>query len=576
MSAVSSRLPVFPWDRLEPYKATAAAHPDGIVDLSVGTPVDPVPALVRRALADAADSPGYPTVWGTPALRDALTGWVERRLGAKGVEHTNVLPVVGSKELVAWLPTQLGLGPGDKVAYPRLAYPTYEVGARLAGTEPVVYDEPTDLDPTGLKLLWLNSPSNPTGRVLSAEELRRTVAWAREHGVLVFSDECYLELGWETEPVSVLHPDVCGGSFEGIVAVHSLSKRSNLAGYRAAFLAGDAARPGRAAPDPQARRHDGRRPGAGGHRGRPRRHRARHRAARARYAHRRAALRAAFEGAGFRIEHSEASLYLWATRDEPCWDTVGALAELGILVAPGRLLRRRGRPLRADRLHRHRRAGGGGGPAPGPLGVREGPGGSPPGPSHAGLLRWTAGSAAEVRQRLGDVAGRQAVGGQALAAALGHTLRGAADRVARLARELARGVLGGLHGALGGLARGVQRLAGGVHGLVPGVHRHRAGLVGDRVDLVAQLRAVRHAHRAEGVGGLEGVRVGRTGGADRGGGARRDEEGGLGDPAREGEGHVAPSTEVKSVAVRRADAVTTARARGRLRCPNVKSWQCVA
>ncbi|WP_344962555.1 succinyldiaminopimelate transaminase [Streptomyces thioluteus] len=334
MSAVSSRLPVFPWDRLEPYKATAAAHPDGIVDLSVGTPVDPVPALVRRALADAADSPGYPTVWGTPALRDALTGWVERRLGAKGVEHTNVLPVVGSKELVAWLPTQLGLGPGDKVAYPRLAYPTYEVGARLAGTEPVVYDEPTDLDPTGLKLLWLNSPSNPTGRVLSAEELRRTVAWAREHGVLVFSDECYLELGWETEPVSVLHPDVCGGSFEGIVAVHSLSKRSNLAGYRAAFLAGDAAVLGELL---QIRKHGGMMVAAPVQ--------AATVAAlgdtahvteqRARYAHRRAALRAAFEGAGFRIEHSEASLYLWATRDEPCWDTVGALAELGILVAPG-------------------------------------------------------------------------------------------------------------------------------------------------------------------------------------------------------------------------------------------------
>ncbi len=242
MSAVTDRLPTFPWDKLEPYKATAAAHPDGIVDLSVGTPVDPVPELIRRALVAAADSPGYPTVWGTAALRDALTGWVERRLGARGVTHTNVLPVVGSKELVAWLPTQLGLGAGDQVAYPRLAYPTYEVGARQAGAEPVVYDDPVaDLDPARLKLLWLNSPSNPTGRVLAKDELTRIVAWAREHGVLVFSDECYLELGWEAEPVSVLHPDVCGGTYEGIVAVHSLSKRSNLAGYRAAFVAGDAA-----------------------------------------------------------------------------------------------------------------------------------------------------------------------------------------------------------------------------------------------------------------------------------------------------------------------------------------------
>ncbi|MEU3354148.1 succinyldiaminopimelate transaminase [Streptomyces sp. NPDC037389] len=334
MSAVSSRLPVFPWDRLEPYKATAASHPDGIVDLSVGTPVDPVPAVVQRALADAADSPGYPTVWGTAALRDALTGWVERRLGARGLTHANVLPVVGSKELVAWLPTQLGLGPGDKVAYPRLAYPTYEVGARLVGAEPVVYDDPTELDPAGLKLLWLNSPSNPTGRVLSKDELRRAVAWAREHGVLVFSDECYLELGWEADPVSVLHPDVCGGSYEGIVAVHSLSKRSNLAGYRAAFIAGDPAVLGELL---QIRKHGGMMVAApvqaatvaalgdSAHVAEQR----------ARYARRRDALRAAFEAAGFRIEHSEASLYLWATRDESCWETVDGLAKRGILVAPG-------------------------------------------------------------------------------------------------------------------------------------------------------------------------------------------------------------------------------------------------
>jgi len=339
VSAVSDRLPTFPWDKLEPYKKAAAAHPDGIVDLSVGTPVDPVPELIQKALIDAADSPGYPTVWGTPALRDAITGWLERRLGARGVTHRHVLPIVGSKELVAWLPTQLGLGPGtatskDVVAYPRLAYPTYEVGARLARADYVAYDDPTDLDPTNLKLLWLNSPSNPTGKVLGKEELTRIVAWAREHGVLIFSDECYLELGWEADPVSVLHPDVNGGSYEGIVSVHSLSKRSNLAGYRAAFLAGDPAVLG---PLLEIRKHGGMMTpaptqaavvaalGDDGH----------VREQRERYAARRTALRAALEGHGFRIEHSEASLYLWATRDESCWDTVAHLAELGILVAPG-------------------------------------------------------------------------------------------------------------------------------------------------------------------------------------------------------------------------------------------------
>lgn len=334
VSAVSDRLPTFPWDKLEPYKKTAAAHPDGIVDLSVGTPVDPVPELIQKALIDAADSPGYPTVWGTPALRDAITGWLERRLGARGVTHRHVLPVVGSKELVAWLPTQLGLGPGDKVAYPRLAYPTYEVGARLARADYEVYDDPRDLDPAGLKLLWLNSPSNPTGKVLSKQELTDIVAWAREHGVLLFSDECYLELGWEADPVSVLHPDVNGGSYDGIVAVHSLSKRSNLAGYRAAFVAGDPAVLG---PLLEIRKHGGMMTSAptqaavvaalGDD--------AHVHEQRERYAARRDALRAALLGHGFRIEHSEASLYLWATRDESCWRTVAHLADLGVLVAPG-------------------------------------------------------------------------------------------------------------------------------------------------------------------------------------------------------------------------------------------------
>jgi succinyldiaminopimelate transaminase len=334
VSAVTDRLPTFPWDKLAPYKKTAAAHPDGIVDLSVGTPVDPVPELIQKALVAAADSPGYPTVWGTPELRDAITGWLERRLGARGVTHHHVLPVVGSKELVAWLPTQLGLGPGDRVAYPRLAYPTYEVGARLARAAYEVYDDPTELDPAGLKLLWLNSPSNPTGKVLSKEELARIVAWAREHGVLLFSDECYLELGWEADPVSVLHPDVNGGSYDGIVAVHSLSKRSNLAGYRAAFIAGDPAVLG---PLLEIRKHGGMMTSA------PTQAAVvaalgddEHvRVQRERYAARRTALREALLGHGFRIEHSEASLYLWATRDESCWDTVAHLAELGVLVAPG-------------------------------------------------------------------------------------------------------------------------------------------------------------------------------------------------------------------------------------------------
>ena len=330
---VSDLLPVFPWDRLEPFKRTALAHPGGICDFSVGTPVDPVPEVIQKALAASSDTPGYPTVWGPLELREAIAGWLNRRVGAE-IGPQAVLPTVGSKELVAWLPAQLGLGPGDQVAYPRLAYPTYEVGARLCGAEPVEYDSLDELDPARVRLLWLNSPSNPTGRVLGKEQLRAAVAWARQNRVLLVSDECYLELGWEAEPASVLHPDVCGADHEGILAVHSLSKRSNLAGYRASFVAGD---PVVVAELLGIRKHGGMIV--------PAPVQAATIAAladdahvaeqRARYAARRAALRGALEAYGFRVEHSEASLYLWVTQDRPCWETVAELAELGILVAPG-------------------------------------------------------------------------------------------------------------------------------------------------------------------------------------------------------------------------------------------------
>jgi len=218
--SISDRLPVFPWDRLEPYKAAAAAHQDGVVDLSVGTPVDPVPDVIRQALAAASDSPGYPLTYGTAALRESIARYLRDRHGIGGADPAAVLPLIGSKELVGWLPTLLDLRPGDQVGYPRLAYPTYEIGALIARAEPVTYDDPVaELDPARVKLLWLNSPSNPTGRVLTAGELRRIVTWAREHGILVVSDECYLELGWEgAEPVSVLHPSVCGDRHDGLLA----------------------------------------------------------------------------------------------------------------------------------------------------------------------------------------------------------------------------------------------------------------------------------------------------------------------------------------------------------------------
>lgn len=333
--AVSGRLPDFPWDRLTPYGDRARAHPDGIVDLSVGTPVDPTPEVVQRALIAAADSPGYPLTVGLAETRQACIDWLGRRFGVTGLDLASVLPVIGSKELIASLPTHLGVGPGDLIVQPELAYPTYEVSAALVGARTLATDSLTSLGPETPKILWINSPSNPTGRVLGADHLRKVVAWCRERGVLLISDECYLELTWTGEPaVSVLNPDICGDSVEGILAVHSLSKRSNLAGYRCAFVAGDPAVVGELLavrknlglqmPGPQqlamiAALNDD----------------AHVDEQHARYAARRVKLKAALEAAGFRIDHSEGSLYLWSTRQEPCWDTVSWFADRGILVAPG-------------------------------------------------------------------------------------------------------------------------------------------------------------------------------------------------------------------------------------------------
>jgi succinyldiaminopimelate transaminase len=331
---VSARFPDFPWDTLAEAKAKAAAHPDGIVDLSIGTPVDDAPAVAQDALAAAANAPGYPTVLGPEAMRQSAVDWLRRCYGVTGLGPEHVLATIGSKELIGNLPVQLGLGPDDLVVIPELAYPTYEVGARYAGCRVIAADSTVALGPERPSLVYVNSPANPHGAILGADHLRKLVAWTREHGALLVSDECYLEFGWDAAPATVLHPAVNGGSLDGILAVHSTSKRSNLAGYRAAFVAGDASVIGELV---AVRKHLGFMVPApvqaalasvladDGHVA----------AQRERYAARRAALRNALESAGFRIDHSEGSLYLWATRDEPCRETVAWLAELGILVAPG-------------------------------------------------------------------------------------------------------------------------------------------------------------------------------------------------------------------------------------------------
>jgi succinyldiaminopimelate transaminase len=340
---LATRLPSYPWDELAPLREKARAFPGGAVDLSIGTPVDPVPSVIQDALAAAADAPGYPLTAGTAGLRSAGAAWLARRHGVR-VDPGCVLPVIGTKEFIAWLPVMLGLGPADTVIYPSLAYPTYDIGARLAGAASVAADIPMDLTalsapgaPAGSGgLVWVNSPSNPTGRVLSAAQLRDAATWARAHGCALASDECYIELGWSVSPVSVLHPSVTGDSHEGVLAVFSLSKRSNLAGYRAGLVTGDPAlisqlllirrQAGMMVPGPvQAAMAAALSDDAHAD------------AQRSRYGARREILAGGLAAAGFRVDHSEAGLYLWATRPGlDCWAACELLAtECGILVGPG-------------------------------------------------------------------------------------------------------------------------------------------------------------------------------------------------------------------------------------------------
>lgn len=340
-------LPDYPWDAMAPYKELAEQHEGGAVNLSIGTPVDPTPQVIREALASAADAPGYPTTHGRRELREAVAGWFARRRNVPGLDPEAVLPTVGSKELVAWLPTLLGLGEGDLVLRPLVAYPTYDIGAQIAGAGHLAVEDPLSLDEETLsrvKLIWLNSPGNPTGRVDDAERMRSIVELARRIGAVVASDECYAELPWDTGDVpSVLDPRVSGGDHTGLLAVYSASKQSNLAGYRAAFAAGC---PELIAGLVNTRKHAGMIMPA------PVQEALRvaltdeeHVSVqRELYRGRRQRLIPALQAAGLEIEHSVAGLYLWCREASPSpaeataqdtWNLVRSMAEKGIVVGPG-------------------------------------------------------------------------------------------------------------------------------------------------------------------------------------------------------------------------------------------------
>lgn len=330
-------LPDYPWDAMAPYVDQASRHSNGPLNLSIGSPVDPSPQGVRDALAEATDAHAYPATAGTPPLREAIAEWFARRRGVT-IAPESVLPTIGSKELVALLPFLLGIGAGEAVVFPRIAYPSYAIGAAMVGAEAIASDDPSEW-PDHTRLVWLNSPSNPDGRVLDVAALRAAVSRARELGAVIAGDECYAEFGWEAPwdrdaIPSILDPRVVGDDHTGVLSVYSLSKQSNLAGYRAAFIGGD---PKLIEALLTVRKHAGLM--------QPAPVQAAMIAAlqdtthvdeqRDRYLSRREVLLPALEAAGFRIEGSEAGLYLWATRDVDAWQSVEEFARLGIVVGPG-------------------------------------------------------------------------------------------------------------------------------------------------------------------------------------------------------------------------------------------------
>jgi succinyldiaminopimelate transaminase len=309
---------------LAPYGEKAKKNSNGSIDLSQGTPVDPTPGFIQQSLGKASNSPGYPLTAGSEQLRDVIRNWASSHLGATG--DFDVLPVIGSKEFVALLPTFLE---SKKVLYPKISYPSYLVGSLLARAKP----EPVGIDARSwpaADLAWINSPANPSGQVLSEDQIVSAITWARDNDAVLASDECYLSFSPSAKSILAL----TGGDNRGLLAVHSLSKRSNMAGYRAAFVIGDCRLINQIR---QFRKH------AGLMVPQPIQQammvalsdetHAKEQAKR--YEKRRQKLLQVLSQVGFTIQHSQAGLYIWCTRNEDCYKTVDWFADLGILVTPG-------------------------------------------------------------------------------------------------------------------------------------------------------------------------------------------------------------------------------------------------
>jgi len=333
-------LPPYPYDLLNPFREIAERHKGGIVDLSVGTPCDPPPVAVVNALSESESERGYPKSVGSSDYLKACADWLGRRFGVEVPVHEGLAGCIGTKEFVASAPNDLRLANPDKdtVLYPSVSYPSYAMGAHLAGCRsiPIPVDsnlkmdlgQVTDEDAERSLMIWINSPSNPTGEL---EDLTRAAEWGRERNIPVFSDECYAEFTWSTEPQTILNEGL-----DGVVAVHSLSKRSNLAGLRSGFYAGD---PNIIHWLREIRKHAGKMiPG-------PVQAAAIHafldddhvEVQRNLYRERLEFLKTCFGELGFSVSLPEGTFYLWIRSEElNCWEIVEELAtKVGVLVTPG-------------------------------------------------------------------------------------------------------------------------------------------------------------------------------------------------------------------------------------------------
>jgi len=246
------RIGGYPLARLQDLANQLRADGEPLADMSIGDPDEPTPPFVREALRNAVGEVSrYPTAAGRPELRRAVAGWLERRHGVQVDPDRNVLPSAGSKEAIFHLPLAVvdPVGPRRSVLYGVPGYPVYERGTLLAGGEP----DPVTLNPDDGWALdldrlprerlgracaaWINHPHNPTGATVTLDHLRRQVAAAREHDLLLCSDECYQELWYDCPPPSVL--EACDGDLSGVLAFVSLSKRSGMTGYRSGAIVGD-------------------------------------------------------------------------------------------------------------------------------------------------------------------------------------------------------------------------------------------------------------------------------------------------------------------------------------------------